>query len=122
MLGIVAALALPNLIQMPRRAKESVLRNNLQTIRKVLDQHYGDKGYYPPSLDVLVDEGYFRTVPRDPLTEDTEWGLVYDEGDGGEDDDFGFEDDPSAGGEPGILDVYSLSEETALDGSLYSEW
>ena len=90
MIGILATLALPNLIQMPRRAKESVLKNNLHTIRQTLDQFYGDQGFYPASLEALEEEGYLRSVPMDPFTDEREWGLVYEEPDAGDDfDDFG---------------------------------
>lgn len=118
--GILAAVALPNFLSTPPRAKEAVLKTNLHTLRTVIDQYNADLGTFPPTLDALVDEGYLRSVPWDPMTESQEWGLIYDQ-DGG---DVGlpeseFED---GGGVPGVLDVYSLSEETSLDGELYADW
>ena len=121
--GILAAIAMPNMINTPRRAKEAVLKTNLRTIREVIDQHYGDKGVYPPTLEALVDEGYLRDVPIDPITGNSEWGLVYDqdlEGEGIDPVESDFAD--GEGAEPGILDVFSLSADSSLDGEAYGEW
>jgi len=118
-IGILAAIALPNLVQMPRRADEAVLKTNLHTLREVIDQHHADKGHYPPTLDALVEEGYLRSVPIDPVINAPEWGVVYDEPDA---ELIPAETDFAESGEPGIIDVYSLSEKSALDGTPYSEW
>lgn len=120
-IGILAAIALPNLIQTPRRAEEAVLKTNLRTLREVIDQHYGDQGSYPATLEALVEEGYLRDVPLDPITDLAEWGLVYENPDEFSDPDLLF-DDPFGGGEAGIIDVYSLSEDISLDETPYSEW
>ncbi len=118
-IGILATIALPNLLQTPRRANEAVLKTNLRTLREVIDQHNGDKGYFPASLDVLVEEGYLRDIPYDPLYKDTEWGVEYDQ----VDEEFEpAETDLPEGGEPGIIDVFSLSDKESLDGVPYSEW
>ena len=117
--GILAAIAMPNMINTPRRAKEAVLKTNLRTLREVIDQHYGDKGSYPPTLEALVDEGYLRDVPFDPMTEDQEWGLVYDEGDPYDAD---LPETDGDGGEAGIIDIFSLSPGSSLDGEEYAEW
>ncbi|MCP3961022.1 MAG: type II secretion system protein [bacterium] len=119
-IGILSAIALPNLLQTPRRANEAVLRTNLRTIREVIDQHNGDKGYFPPSLEALEDEGYLRDIPFDPIYGEAEWGLeyeqpVYDEFEPAE-------TDLPEGGEPGIIDIYSLSDQISLDDTPYSEW
>lgn len=124
MIGILAGLALPNLIQQPRRAKEAVLRNNLRTLREVIDQYHGDKGVYPPSLDALVEEEYLRAIPIDPITGEAEWGLVYDDSpdDLTDPDSIAWDVDLEVEDSSGIQDVHSLSEATALDGSNYAEW
>lgn len=121
-IGILAAIAMPNMINTPTRAREAVLKTNLRTLREVIDQHFGDKGSYPPTLDALVEEGYLRDVPYDPMTDKQEWGLVYDEGDPYEDGaaETDIEDGAAAG--PGIIDVYSLSTASSLDGEEYAEW
>lgn len=118
-IGILAAIAVPNLIQVPRRADEAVLRTNLRTIRQVIDQHNADQGFFPPALETLVEEGYLRNVPLDPITEASEWGLVYEEGVA--DEEYAETDLPDDW-EPGLIDVYSLSGDVSLDGEPYSDW
>jgi general secretion pathway protein G len=118
-IGILASIAMPAMKDMPRKANEAVLKTNLRTLRDVIDQYLGDKGRYPPSLDALVEKGYLRKVPIDPITKRSDtWTTVLEEtdpdasasGDGGEDQ------------QPGIIDVHSGAEGTALDGSSYKEW
>ncbi len=124
-IGILATMALPNLRNSPRRANEAVLKTNLRTLRQVLDMHLGDKGFYPPTLEALVEEGYLRDVPIDPMTGTAEWGLEYEEPDEDIEDFEPAETDFLEGEEagPGIIDVYSLSEDISLDGAgPYSEW
>lgn len=118
-IGILAAIAMPNMINTPRRAKEAVLKTNLRTLREVIDQHYGDKGVYPPSLDALVEEGYLRNVPIDPITESEDWGLVYDQ-EGAED--VVESDIIDGGAAAGIIDVFSKSTQKSLDGEPYADW
>lgn len=78
--GILAAMAVSAPKVHVTRAKEAVLRTNLWTIRDVLDRYHGDKGYYPPTLEVLVDDGHLRKVPSDPMTRPSAtWTLVYEE-------------------------------------------
>ena len=119
-IGILAAIAMPAMKNVPRRATESVLKTNLRTLRDVIDQYMGDKGHYPPSLEALVDEGYLRALPTDPITKSNQtWVPVFEEEN---------PDKPSAetevpeGGGPGIIDVHSGSDQMALDGTPYSEW
>lgn len=122
-IGILATMAIPNLLQTPIRANEAVLKTNLHTLRQVIDMHVGDKGYYPESLDILVDEGYLRSVPLDPMTGERDWGTEFDEpAEGFEDYEPAETDLEEGGGEPGIVDVYSLSEDFSLDGEPYNEW
>ncbi len=120
MIGVLAAIALPNMTQMPTRSKEAVLKTNLRAIRQAIDSFYGDLGYYPDALEALVDEGYLRRVPVDPITGEREWELIFEV----EGDDFGelpeTEFEETTG--PGIIDVHSLSPDFAIDGSAYSEW
>ena len=119
-IGILATIALPQLKNGPIRAAEAVLKNNLRTMRDVIDQYYGDKGHYPPALEELVTEGYFRDIPRDPITKSNDsWVPEFEELD--------FEEPPAEtdlpeDGGPGIIDVHSGSEALSLDGTPYSEW
>lgn len=118
-IGILAVIAMPAMIHMPQKAKEAALKTDLRTFRDVIDQHYGDKGYYPPSLEALVEEGYLRKVPSDPVTKSDEtWILVYEEVDF---EDIPAETDLPEGGEAGIMDVLSGAEGTTLDGTPYEE-
>jgi general secretion pathway protein G len=119
-IGILATIAMPALKDVPTRARESVLKTNLRTFRDVIDQHYGDKGRYPKSLQALVDEGYLRKIPVDPMTKSAEtWVPVYEEADPDK------PQEETAGGDelaPGIIDVRSGAEGNSLDGTPYGEW
>lgn len=119
-IGILATIALPALRNLPRRANEAALKTDLRTMRDVIDQYYGDKGRYPPSLEALVEEGYLRAIPIDPMTKSAAtWEVEYEEaGDGVFLSDPVFPDDE----EVGIVDVHSGSELRSLDGEPYSEW
>ena len=116
-IGILATIAMPALKNVPLKARESVLKTNLRTLRDVIDQHYGDKGRYPTSLDSLVELGYLRKIPIDPITKSSEtWVPIYEE----PDPNAPPEGDEAA--QPGIIDVHSGSPLTSLDGTPYSEW
>ena len=66
--GILATLAVPSYQGTLLRARDAALRQDLFTMRDVLDQHRADQGKYPPSLQALVDAGYLRAIPNDPFT------------------------------------------------------
>ena len=119
-IGILATIALPNLRNVPRRANEAALATNLRTMRDVIDQHLGDKGHYPASLEALVEEGYLRAVPIDPLTDsNSTWIVVYEEIDP---EAPPAETDLGEDGAPGVIDVRSGSELLSIDGEPYSSW
>jgi general secretion pathway protein G len=108
-LSAIAFATYKNTVQ---RGREAVLKENLYRMRDAIDQHYADKGKYPQSLEELVSAGYLRKLPKDPMTEsDQTWQGVPAEPDAS---------NPSA--EPGVYDVKSGSEATAIDGTLYNEW
>ena len=93
-----------------------MLRQQLYTMRDVIDQYFVDKGKFPPDLQTLVEESYLRQVPIDPMTGTGDsWQVEMSEGD---------ETAGEAGGgtESGVSNVHSGSDEQALDGSVYSEW
>lgn len=116
-IGILAAIAIPNLLLVPIRAKEAVLKTNLREIHEALEKHYADQGKYPANLEEL-EPRYLRRVPNDPFTKsNTTWIPVYQEE--GEDG-LGSLGDLTQ--QPGILDVRSGAEGTALDGSSYADW
>jgi general secretion pathway protein G len=119
-IGILATIAMPALKDVPRRAAEAVLKSDLRTFRDIIDQYKADKGTYPPSIEALVDEGYLRAIPMDPITKSTEtWVAVVEEFD----PEFEpAETDLPEGGQPGVIDVHSGSDATSLGGQPYSEW
>ncbi len=111
-ISILLAIALPIYQKSIVRAKESVLRNNIFTLRTMIDEYTIDKQKAPDSLQALVSEGYLRQVPQDPMTNsDQTWRII-------------MEDTPAGGSTnaPGIFDVKSGSDKTALDGTQYAEW
>jgi general secretion pathway protein G len=116
-IGILVSIAVPTYKNIIERAKETVLRQNLASLRDVIDQYYADKGKYPDSLDALVSDGYFRHLPVDPMTGKADWKTVpYTGSDTGQ-------LEPTEGEESGgIFDVHSSSDGTALDGTKYSDW
>ena len=111
MLGILLGIAVPNYLAQIRMSRESVLEYNLAMIRERLDQFKSDRNKYPSSLQELVEGGYMREIPEDPLTETREWEEVFTDFDPNEPD-----------AELGISDVKSMSQETGSDGTSYSEW
>ena len=111
MLGILMAIAVPVYMAQLRSTREGVLKNNLATMRERLDQYRADRNKYPSSLQQLVEGGYLRGLPEDPMTGANEWEEVYSDYDPNEPD-----------AEPGIFDIHSRSAETGSDGRPYSEW
>lgn len=111
LVGILAAIALPNYRVAIVQSKEAVLRENLYRLRDLIDQYYVDKGQYPSSLDVLVEEGYLRKLPADPITQEADWTPVFSEPD---------PDNPAE--TPGVYDVKSASDAQSLAGTPYNEW
>lgn len=127
-IGILATIAMPNLLHTPEKAKEAVLKTDLRTLRDVLDQYYADKGHYPTELQALVDDKYLRTIPVDPFTRSADtWQPVFEEpplddaGAAPPPSDAGGLDDPDAG-KPGIIDVHSGAPGNGTNGVPYSEW
>jgi general secretion pathway protein G len=115
-IGILASIAVVQLRQTPQRAKEATLKENLYVLRNVIDQYFTDKGKYPDSLSTLVEDGYIRKVPIDPMTGSDSTRV--EEQSAGQEEDQGGEPGESGG----IADVHSGSDGTALDGSAYKDW
>lgn len=109
---ILISVAVPMYQRSILRAKESVLKNNLFTMRTVIDEYTYDKQKAPQSIQDLVSEGYLREVPVDPMTGTSDtWKPI-------------MEDALTSVSqtEPGLFDVRSGSEKTGSDGTPYSEW
>ncbi len=103
LLSIVA----PRYFNSIEKAKEAVLRQDLQIMRDAIDQFYVDFDRYPLDLEELVDKRYLRNIPVDPMTEsNTTWTEM-----------------PSPNEEEdGVYDVNSGFTGRALDGTFYEEW
>ena len=94
------------------RAKEAVLRDQLFTMRQLIDEYTLDKQQAPQSLQDLVSEGYLREIPRDPFTNsNTTWKTDMEEALRSADQT-----------QPGIIDVHSGSAKISLEGTPYSSW
>jgi general secretion pathway protein G len=110
MIGILVAIALPNYRIALINAREAVLREDLYRFRDLIDQYYADKGRYPASLETMVEDGYLRQIPNDPMTGGADWVTV------------DAEPEPGTEEQPGVYDVKSASENTSLSGTPYKEW
>lgn len=110
-ISILVSIAVPIYQKSMIRSKESLLKNNLFTLRTVIDEYTFDKQKAPQSLDDLVSEGYLRQVPVDPITGNNQWQII-------------MEDAVSTVDQtqPGIWDVRSLSQQKSLEGTVYSDW
>ena|SRR5216684_469377 len=108
---ILMAIALPMYNQSVLRAREAVLRQDLFTLRQVIDQYTLDKQKAPQALDDILQAGYLKRIPSDPMTGQSNWEVVQ-------------EDilQTAEQQEPGISDVHSASSATASDGTAYSTW
>ena len=111
-IGLLVGITLPAYRDATQRAREATLKEDLARMRTAIDEYYTDKGEYPPALDDLVESGYLRRLPKDPMTEsDATWLIEYaawemvDEGE-----------------IAGVFDIHSGAEGSGLDGTPYSEW
>jgi len=103
--GILATLAIPSYQTSLVKAREAVLRQDLFTLRELLDHHRSDQGKYPPTLDGLVAAGYLRALPKDPFTNSSgTWQEILE---------------PTEGG---IFDVFSGSDLVGTNGTPYNRW
>ena len=110
---ILASAIFPTYEVAVRRAREAVLRDDLFTMRKMIDQYTLDKQRPPQSLDELVEAGYIRGgVPTDPITRSNQTWQV-------DIDDVVVSASQAV---PGIVDVHSGSDEISLDETPYNTW
>ena len=111
-LVVLAGIGLVNYRNGKTRASEAVLATDLFNMRDAIDQYYAEKGQYPGALDELVSAGYLRKIPDDPFTMSAStWRTIPSE-----------PDPNSPAAPPGIYNVLSGSDGTALDGTKYAEW
>ena len=111
-ISVLVAVAVPRYQKSIQSTKETMLRSHLQTLRTVIDEYTYDKKKAPQTLQDLVNEGYLRAVPVDPVTKrDDTWKVI-------------MEDSLTAVDQtlPGIFDVRSGSDQKGLDGTPYADW
>lgn len=111
-ISILVSIAVPLYQKAVIRTRESVLRQNLFSIRSVIDEYTYDKQKAPQSLQDLVSEGYLRQIPVDPMVgNNTAWKVI-------------MEDALTSVNqtEPGIYDIRSSSDKNSLEGTPYSDW
>ena len=109
---ILISVAVPMYQKALLRAKESVLKNNLFTIRTVIDEYTYDKQKAPQTLQDLVSEGYLKEVPIDPIVGNNQsWRIVMEQA-----------MQSVSQTEPGIFDVRSAAAGKGLDGTSYADW
>lgn len=109
---ILLSLAIPNYQKTILHAQETVLRDDLYTLRSLIDQYTLDKQKAPQSLQDLVEAGYLKELPKDPFTNARDsWVPVTD--------DSIMSPDQT---EPGIIDVHSGSEMQSSEGTAYNTW
>jgi general secretion pathway protein G len=111
-IGVLAAIAIPSYVASIKAAKEAVLKEDLHVMRNAIDSYTMDKQKAPQSLDDLVQSGYLREVPKDPMTHSSETWVT------STDDTLQSIDQT----DPGVNDVHSGSQEVGTDGQMYSVW
>lgn len=111
-IAILASVAVPMYQATILRAKEAVLKENLHSLRTVIDQYTADKRTAPQSLEDLIAAGYLRDVPEDPITDSqTTWQV-----------EFGSTAMVPDQLDTGVVDVRSGAPSLSTEGTLYSEW
>ena len=109
---VILSVAVPLYNKSVIRARETVLHQNLATMRAVIDEYTYDKQKAPQNLEDIVREGYLRQVPMDPMAgNNTSWKIIMEEAAAS-----------VSQAEPGIFDLRSSSEKISLEGTKYSEW
>lgn len=111
-IGILASIAIPSYIRSVQKAKEAVLREDLHTLRTSIDSYTVDKEKAPQSLDDLVQAGYLKAIPNDPMTSRNDTWITSQS-------DTMTDINETQGG---MDDVHSGSEGLASDGTTYNTW
>ncbi|MGB8262137.1 MAG: type II secretion system protein [Terracidiphilus sp.] len=111
-IAVLAVVAVPKFSAAIRQAREAVLKEDLHVMRAAIDSYTMDKQKAPQSLDDLVQEGYLREIPMDPITHSKESWVT-------DTSDSLHSLDQS---DPGIDNVHSGSQDTGTDGQAYSQW
>ena len=110
---ILVSIAVPQYTSSIRRARESVMRQDLFTLRSLISQYTLDKQKAPQSLDDLIQAGYMKQIPVDPMTGQADWAVEQAE------DTISSPDQQDEGG---IDDVHSSSSQIGTNGTAYNTW
>jgi general secretion pathway protein G len=112
-IATLAAMAIPAFTRNVVAAKEAVLREDLQVMRTAIGSYTVDKQKAPQSLQDLVDGGYLKAIPKDPITGRTDTWIT------SQSDLLSSIDQTDSGG---VDDVHSGAQLNATDGTSYSTW
>lgn len=107
---ILLSVAMPTYQRNVQHAREVVLKENLWQMRRAIDQYASDKGKLPQTVDDLVEAGYLREKPVDPILEKAEW------------DEVAGEDSLSPDAETGLKDVKSQADGEDGEGTAYKDY
>ncbi|HKF22356.1 MAG TPA: prepilin-type N-terminal cleavage/methylation domain-containing protein [Candidatus Angelobacter sp.] len=111
-IAILVGIAAPVYKQHVLRAREAVLKQDLNAMRDAISQYTQDKNKAPQSLDDLVSSGYLHAIPKDPFTEsNSTWQPVQED-----------VMDTLDQTQPGITDVHSGSDRISSEGTAYNTW
>ena len=106
-IALLLTIAAPKYFGSVDRSRESILRQDLATMREALDKYYGDTGQYPDALEDLTKKKYLRGIPRDPITDsDTTWVIIA----------------PTNDAKGAVYDVKSGAPGNGADGTAYADW
>ena len=106
-IALLLTIATPKYFGSVDRSRESVLRQDLATMREALDKYYGDTGQYPDALEDLTKKKYLRSIPRDPITDsDATWVIIA----------------PTNDAKGAVYDVKSGAPGNGADGTAYAGW
>jgi general secretion pathway protein G len=111
-IAVLAAIAIPSYVATVKAGREAVLREDLHVIRGAIDSYTMDKGKAPQTLDDLVQSGYLREIPKDPMTRSSDTWVTST--------DTAYTDINET--DPGVTNAHSGSDETGSDGQPYSSW
>ena len=106
-IALLLTIATPKYFGSVDRSRESVLRQDLATMREALDKYYGDTGQYPDALEDLTKKKYLRSIPRDPITDsDATWVIIA----------------PTNDVKGAVYDIKSGAAGNGADGTAYANW
>lgn len=103
-IAVLMSIAVPKYFKQTERAREVVLKHNINVLRASIDDYLRDNGHYPESLNSLIENQYIRELPLDPITDKrTSWVIKED-------------------GEGNVIDVHSGSSLKSSEGTEYAQW